>query len=78
MKISRTVPLGGRRGPTGAQTACGDAVACPRGPNITCAQIWDSQATRRMTTCSELRWKTHFFPGENRHAQKITYFLVLL
>ena len=37
--------------------------------------IRDSLATRRMTTCSEVRWKAHiFFPGENRHAKKMGHF----
>ena len=49
-------PLGGRRGPMGPRRAYGDAVACPGGPNINRAPIRDSRATRRMTTCSELRW----------------------
>ena len=48
-------PPGGRLGPTGPQRARGDAVACPGGPNINRAPIGDSRATRRMTTCSELR-----------------------
>ena len=30
----------------------------------------DSRATRRMTTCSELRWKLTFFLSENRHSLK--------
>ena len=54
-------PPGGRRGPMGPRSAHGDAVACPGGPNINCATIRDSRATRRMTTCSELRWMSHFF-----------------
>ena len=61
MKISRTVPPAGRRVPTGLRRARGDAMACPGGPNINCAPIRDSRATRRVTTCSELRWQAHIF-----------------
>ena len=46
MKRGSTVPLGARRVPTGPWRARGDAVACPGGPNINCAPIRDSRATR--------------------------------
>ena len=80
MKISRMErPPGGRRGPTGPRRAHGDAVEFPRGPNINRAPIRDSRATRRMTTCPELRWKAHiFFSAKTDMPQKLTYFLVLL
>ena len=51
-----------------------DAAACPGGPNINAAPIWDSQATCCMTTSPELRWKAHFFLAENRHPPKIVLF----
>ena len=54
-------PPGGRVGPMKPRRARGDAVACPGGPNINRAPIRDTRATRRMTTCSELRWKAHIF-----------------
>ena len=62
-----------------AETAHGDAVACPRGPNINCGPIRDHRATRRMTTSSELRWKAHiFFSAKTDIPQKMIYFLGLL
>ena len=72
-------PPSGRRGPTGPRRARGDAVACPGGPNINRAPIRDSRATRRMTTCSELRLKAHiFFWAKTDMPPQMTYLLVLL
>ena len=67
-------PPGGRRSPTGAQTARGDAVACPRGPNINCEPIRDSRATCRMTTSPKLRWKAHFFGRKSTSAKCDIFF----
>ena len=54
MKIRRTVPPAGRggacRGPTGPQTARGDAETCLRGSGIDRASIRNSRATRRHPT----------------------------
>ena len=48
-------------------------------PNINRAPIWDSRATRRMTTSPELRWKVHiFFWAKTDLPPKLTYFLVFL
>ena len=50
-------------------------VACPEGPSLNRAPIRDSRATRRMTTCPELRWKAHiFFWATTDMPPKLTYF----
>ena len=82
MKMSRMEPPAGRRSPTGAQTAPGDAAACPRGANINDASIppvRDSRATRRVTTSSELLWKAHILFRRKLTSPKMCpIFLVLL
>ena len=68
-----------RRSAGGPSEPDGVAAACPGGPNINRAPIRDSRATRRMTTCSELRWKAHIsFWAKTDMPQKMTSFWVLL
>ena len=75
-------PPGARRVPTGPRRARGDAVGSRMGPDINRAPIRDSRATRRAPAGDYMLRAalvvTHFFLGENRHAPKMTHFLVLL
>ena len=54
------------------------SLVCPRGPSINRAPIRDSQATHRMTTSSELRWKAHIFLAKTDIPQDLTNFQALL
>ena len=83
MKRGPTVPPAVRRGPNWAlEGPCGDAVGSRMGPYINRAPIRESRATRRAPAGDYMLRAalvvTHFFLGDNRHAQKMTHFVVLL
>ena len=75
-------PPGAHRVPMGPWRARWDAVGSRMGPYINRAPIRDSRATRRAPAGDYMLRAalvvTHFFLCENRHAQKMTHFLVLL
>ena len=70
MKRGPTVPPGVRRGPVGSRRGPGGPVGTPEGPVWVRTSIVHRYGTverpvepRRVTTCSELRWKEHIFSG---------------
>ena len=79
MKRCPTVRRPGRQTAVGSRQGSGWPVGAPWGPIETLRARGDAVESRRVTTCSELRWKSHiFFWAETDMPQKLIYFWVSL